>query len=134
MHKVLYVDDQVVWARAVGTFLRLAGYPVTVAAGREEAMAHAMGGRIGTMIMDVDLGAEDPLEILKSVKAKNPAAQVVLYTGLEKEHACVQKLLRGGASRYLHKGNLKELLRCLQELSQKPGQLERGPQLAMAGS
>jgi len=134
MHKILYVDDQSVWAAAVATFLKLSGYPVVVAANGKQALAEAEAGTLGAMILDVDLGPEDPVEILKGVKAKNPQAQVVLYTGLAPENETVQKLLKAGAGRHLRKGHLRELLCCLQEISKKPGLIDQGPRLAPKGA
>ena len=132
--RILLVDDEAAWLRTVGIFLKLAGYQVVGARDGKQALAQAEAGRLGAIVLDVSLAGEDSAELMRNLKAKQPEAQVVLYTGLEQSEEGVQRLIAQGAGPYLKKGNLKELVNCLSDISRKSGLMERGPRLAPVGA
>ncbi len=133
-NRILLVDDEPAWIRTVGIFLRLSGFQVVTAGNSAQAMLQANGGDLGAIILDVNLSGEDAAELMGSLKARQPGVPVILYTGLEQEEDRVQRMMEQGAEHYLHKGNLRDLLNCLQDISRKLSFIERGPSLAPTGA
>jgi two-component system chemotaxis sensor kinase CheA len=115
--KILHVDDEPVWRMAVGSFFRLAGYQLSIATSGTEAMDHAGDSDLGLVILDVNLAGEDTAQLMSFLKTNHPQAAIILYTGLDREDKAVQRLVQLGAARYLRKGNLRELLKLIQDLS-----------------
>jgi CheY-like chemotaxis protein len=113
--RILFVDDQSMWRMTVGTFLKLGGYSVLTAQNSKEALAHAQGGEVEAVIMDVNLAGEDAAELILRLKTSLPDAPIILYTALEENKEQVQHLLKQGARHYMRKGNLKDLVRWLDE-------------------
>jgi DNA-binding response OmpR family regulator len=118
-NKILYAEDEANWRMTVSTFLKLAGYPVFTAKDGSEAMAIAQGGDLGAIILDLNLGGEDGMELMQFLKANHPAVPIILYTGQEHDQEQVKKFLAAGAHRYMKKGSLRELVKCIEELVPK---------------
>lgn len=130
-NKILSVDDEEAWSRTIGTFLKLAGYQVVTARDGKGALVQADVGDLGLIILDVNLAGEESAQLMKSLKEKHPGTPIVLYTGLEAGEEAVQRLMKQGADQYLRKGNLRDLLKCIEELSRKFGAILRGFRPAM---
>jgi two-component system, NtrC family, response regulator AtoC len=79
-HKILIVDDDALQRWSVGEQLRRWGYGVleadTGAAALEAFRAH----RPDVVLLDLRLGAESGLDVLKEIKALDPAAAVMMVT------------------------------------------------------
>jgi DNA-binding response OmpR family regulator len=117
--KILYVDDENGWRVMVGSFLKLAGFDVVTASNGTEAMHQADSGALATIILDVNLAGEDGVALMDLLKASRPEAVIILYTGLERNEAAVQRFLEAGAQRYLRKGHLRDLVKCVAEFSRQ---------------
>jgi len=113
---LLIVDDEPVWRMAVGTFLKLKGYQVLTAKNAKEALVQAEAGELAAVILDVCLPGEDSARLLRHLKAEQPHAQIILYTGLDENQDAVQQMLKQGAEHHFRKGNLNELRDCLREI------------------
>jgi CheY-like chemotaxis protein len=66
------------------------------------------------ILLDLDLGGENGLMLMKFMKMAHPEVPVVLFTGLQHDDQFVQRMLQQGAHQYLRKGNLEELIAVLQ--------------------
>src|SRR5579864_5665813 len=115
-NKVLHVDDEPTWGLAVGMFLKLAGYRVVTACSGAEAKLRAESGGLGAIVLDVNLAGEDTGQVLKALKETRPEAPVILYTGLGHDAEPVHRLMDQGADYYLQKGNLRDLVQCIQAI------------------
>jgi DNA-binding NtrC family response regulator len=123
--KILYVDDEAEWRRMVGLFLMLAGFEVFTAKDATTAMRQAELERPDAVILDVNLAGEDGGELIGILKANNPDAPVILYTGFDHDAEATRRLLEKGALHYLRKGNLQNLVECIEEALRQRNPAER---------
>jgi CheY-like chemotaxis protein len=120
--KILYVDDDPHWHLVVKTSLDVAGYHVVAVSGAGDAILHLGQVTPDLIILDLDLGGENGLMVMKFVKQHLPEVPVLLYTGMEHDHQFVQRMLQQGAHQYLRKGAPAELLQAVQAaMKERPG-------------
>ena len=114
--KILYIDDESEWRRVVGIFLKLAGFGVFTARDGSEAMRLAESERPDAIVLDVNLAGEDGGELIGYLKAIDPDVPIILYTGLDHDTDATQRLLDLGAVQYLRKGNLRDLVKGVEDV------------------
>jgi DNA-binding NtrC family response regulator len=121
--KILFVDDDEHWRLVVETSLNDAGYRVKTASGAGDAILQLDQARPDLIILDLDLGGENGLMLMKFVRQHLPDVPVLLYTGMEHDNQFVQRMLQQGAHQYLRKGAPQQLLQAVEAA------LKQGPTL-----
>ncbi len=99
---VLLVDDEEGIRFTLGSLLRKEGFEVAVAANRAEAMACMESCRIDLAFLDIMIGDENGIDLLRSIKAVSPATQVIMFTGYPQVESAAEAV-RLGALDYLTK-------------------------------
>src|SRR5664279_4717527 len=94
---VLFVDDDKHWRLMVKTWLKVAGYDVVAVRDAGEAILKLAQAEPSLIILDLDLGGENGLMLMKFVKQNHPDVPVILYTGMEHDEQLVQRMLQQGA-------------------------------------
>jgi len=94
----------------VTTALKDAGYEVVAVPGAAEALLQKNESGFSLIILDLDLGGENGLMLLKHLKRNHPAAPIILHTGLEHDENAIQQMLENGAHRYVRKGAIADLV------------------------
>jgi two-component system, NarL family, invasion response regulator UvrY len=109
--RVLIVDDHAVVRAGLKHILGTAHdlQVVAEAASLSEALAALKQERIDVILLDLTLGAESGMDLLKSVKAKTPAIRVVILSAFGEDQYAVQAL-KSGADGYLNKESAPESL------------------------
>ncbi len=105
--RILIVDDDPLVPRTLRLLLVKHGHDVDVAGGAEEALRHLEARTADVVITDVNMPGPDGFALLKSVRARWPAAQVVLVTGYGTIESAVRGM-REGAFDYVTKPVLDE--------------------------
>lgn len=112
--KVLFVDDEPQWRTTVETWLKDAKYDALIAADATEALEKADGQRLGTIILDYNLGqGEKGVDLVKFLRRNHPDVPIIIYTGMTHDEYEIKKMLEQGAHQYLKKGTREELLNAL---------------------
>jgi DNA-binding NtrC family response regulator len=111
---ILFVDDDRHWRLVVETALKEAGYDVVAVRDAGEAVLRLDQVKPGLIILDLDLGGENGLMLMKLVKQHHPEVPVILNTGMEHDDQFVQRMLQQGAQQYLRKGRPADLLDAVQ--------------------
>jgi DNA-binding response OmpR family regulator len=79
-------------------------------------MKLADGAQLGLIILDMDLAGEDGLSLMHYLRRNHPGVPVVIYTGLEHDEEAIKNILRHGATQYVRKGTLEELVQAVRRL------------------
>ncbi len=117
---ILFVDDDRHWRLVVETALQEAGYDVVAVRDTGEAVLRLDQAKPDLIILDLDLGGENGLMLLKFLRQHHAEVPVILYTGMERDNRFVQHMLQQGAQQYLRKGRLEDLLNAVQTALGQP--------------
>jgi DNA-binding NtrC family response regulator len=108
--RILFVDDEPEWRLVPGAALREAGYDMIIAKDVFETGLQTYGVKLDLIILDVNLGSDNAPGLMRLLKESHPGVPILLYTGLEQNDPAVQAMMNEGASRYLRKGPMQDLL------------------------
>jgi DNA-binding response OmpR family regulator len=107
---ILFVDDEAALCELLSLYLRSKGFDVTAALTAREARTLVEETSFDLAILDLNLGAEDGLELLGFIKGKCPQLPVVIFTGLDADEALIRSALAGRASGFVRKAQSLESL------------------------
>ena len=100
---LLFVDDEVTMRELLSNYFNAKGYHVSIAATGSEAMAMADHGPIHLVVMDINLGGENGLELLKFFKSNFPKLPVIMFTGLPGDEELIEQAMFRGANGFMRK-------------------------------
>lgn len=101
--RVLIVDDDEGMLETCGALLRHAGFDVAVAVSLREGLRAVRTG-FDVMLLDVRLGEDDGLDVLRVVKVEHVPGHVVVMTGFDMTGADAEARRLGAG--YVEKGSL----------------------------
>lgn len=102
INNVLVVDDEQVFAGALGDYLGRYGYAVNIKWSGEEALHFIDQEPPDLVVLDYRLPRMDGLEVLRKIKDSRPGVEVIMLTA----HSSVENLTEArnlGAFDYLNK-------------------------------
>jgi DNA-binding NtrC family response regulator len=100
--RVLFVDDEEKFLKGMGTRLSLRGFEVLAFVSGAEALAHAEAEPFDVALLDLKMPGMDGEDVLKKLRERDPAAEVIILTGHGSIPSAVQ-CTRAGACDYLQK-------------------------------
>jgi two-component system response regulator CpxR len=100
--KVLLVDDEAEFIKALAERLELRGMAVRLAFDGEHALRSLDDGEPEVMVLDLKMPGVDGMEVLRRVRKKYPGVRVIMLTGHGSEQDREQAM-RLGAAAYLQK-------------------------------
>ena len=112
--KILLVEDNEGWRRMATEALEDAGYSVVAVSGASEALLQNSEIGMSLIVLDLDLGGENGLMLMKHLKRHHPDAPIIIYTGMEPDEAAIQRMRDQGADQCLRKGTMSELVAVVQ--------------------
>ena len=108
--KVLLVEDSADWRRMASGALQEAGFDVVAVSGASEAVLQKDLAALALIVLDLDLGGENGLMLMKHLKRYHPNVPIVIYTGMQPDAEAVTRMREQGASVFLRKGPTSELV------------------------
>ncbi len=99
--RILIADDEIDIRESLQEILSEDGYEVVLACNEKEALSHLTSG-IDMALIDIKLGDDDGIEILKKMKSQNPSIPVVMITGFGTV-ALAKEAFKIGAHDFLEK-------------------------------
>jgi DNA-binding NtrC family response regulator len=124
MEKILIVDDEAFIRENVERILRDDGYTVLEAADGTEARERVAEDEVDLVLLDLNLGKEDGIQVLKSLKKIDPELLVIIITGFGSVESAVDAL-KMGAFHYMKKPFKADALRVIVKLALETQTLKR---------
>ena len=116
--KILLVDDEVKFLKAISDRLSLKGFTVTTAANGDDAILAAKKGGFDVAVVDLQMPGTDGAQVLKILKQNHRFIEIIMLTG----HATVDSAVectKLGAFKYLEKPyDFDKLVEALKEAYQ----------------
>jgi len=100
--RILLVDDEEGIRFTLGCLLKKEGFQVDVAANHAQAMAQLKDDPCDLAFVDIMLGGESGVSLLRDIKKQFPSTQVVMFTGCPEVESAAEAV-RLGAFDYLTK-------------------------------
>ena len=124
MEKILIIDDEAFICENVERILGDEGYQVCSAASGSEAREVVLAHDIDLALLDLNLGTESGLEVLKTLKEIDPELLVIIITGFGSVESAVDAL-KLGAFHYMKKPFKADALRVIVKLALQTQTLKR---------
>jgi PAS domain S-box-containing protein len=102
MTQILLIDDEPDILRVLARSLKADGYEVATAGGGAEGLAEFGRNRTPIVITDIKMPGVDGIEVLKTIKARDPDTEVIIITGHGDVDSAVEAL-HFGASDFINK-------------------------------
>src|SRR5512138_2015649 len=109
MASILVVDDERSMREFLEILLRKQGHEVASAADVESALARVGEGDLDLVVSDLRLGSGSGLDVLKAVKERTPATEVVMVTAFATTENAVQAMKLGAYDYVLKPFKVDEL-------------------------
>ena len=124
MEKILIVDDESFICENVQRILSGEGFQVRTAASGLEAREIVASEEIDLALLDLNLGTENGIDVLKALKELAPELLVIIITGYGSVESAVESL-KLGAFHYMKKPFKADALRLIVKLALKTQTLKR---------
>jgi DNA-binding NtrC family response regulator len=124
MEKILIVDDESFIRENVTRILKDDGYAVLEAADGRQAKEIVSEEDVDLVLLDLNLGSEDGIQVLKSLKKMDPELLVIIITGFGSVESAVDTL-KLGAFHYMKKPFKADALRVIVKLALQTQTLKR---------
>jgi DNA-binding NtrC family response regulator len=124
MEKILIIDDESFIRENVARILGDEGYEVCQAANGDDARDQVASGEIDLALLDLNLGTENGINILKVLKEIDPELLVIIITGYGSVESAVDSL-KLGAYHYMKKPFKADALRVIVKLALQTQTLKR---------
>ncbi|MEI6213821.1 MAG: sigma-54 dependent transcriptional regulator [Desulfuromonadales bacterium] len=124
MEKILIIDDEAFIRENVSRILAEEGYQVFQASNGGEARDQVSAGEIDLALLDLNLGAENGLDILRSLKELDPELLIIIITGFGSVESAVDTI-KLGAFHYMKKPFKADALRVIVKLALQTQTLKR---------
>jgi len=124
MEKILIIDDEAFIRENVERLLKEDGYTVLGAASGREALEQVGDEDVDLVLLDLNLGPEDGIEVLKDLKRFDPELLVIIITGFGSVETAVDAL-KLGAFHYMKKPFKADALRVIVKLALQTQSLKR---------
>lgn len=122
--KILCIDDDVEFLFSVSMQLET-DHKVFTAENSELGLAALKAHPIDLILLDIDLGAENGLHLLKEIKTRAPQVDVIMVSG-NRDSKLIVQAIREGASDYLCKPfGTEELMAVIEKVSKLRGMRDR---------
>ncbi|HXC93351.1 MAG TPA: sigma-54 dependent transcriptional regulator [Geobacteraceae bacterium] len=124
MEKILIIDDEAFIRENVNRVLRDEGYQVIPAVNGNSALELVASEEIDLALLDLNLGPENGIDVLKSMKEIDPDLLVIVITGYGSVESAVESL-KLGAFHYMKKPFKADALRLIVKLALQTNSLKR---------
>lgn len=108
--QILFVDDEVPIRETLSLYFRCKGFVVTTAEDAASAKEALKATTFDVIILDVDLGSDNGLELLDFIKKCCPDLPVIMFTSLGYDPVLLKETLARGANAFMSKAESLDTL------------------------
>lgn len=101
--RILVVDDDALFTSFLSKYLRHFGHDVEVVNEGAKIVETLKKTSCDAVVLDLNLGKTDGIDLLPEIRADFPDLPVVIYTGLGYDEGRLQSALKNGANGYVSK-------------------------------
>jgi DNA-binding NtrC family response regulator len=123
--RLLLVDEEAHFLRALARRLEASGFPVHTAAGPEEALEFAAEHDVDVVILGVSIEANDSLTTLRQIKRVRPRAEIIVLTDQSSVELSMQAMKLGAYDCLQKPTNIAELVEKIIEAKKRKGSRRR---------
>ena len=116
--RVLLVDDEPTYLRAIARILTAAGYDVVTAADGGEAARRLRDGVLDVVVTDIQMPGTDGVDLLRYSRMVQPDLPVILVTGMPSVDTAIRALDYGAFKYLLKPVDVEELKAVTQKAAQ----------------
>ena len=113
--RLLLIEDEEDFVRALAERLRLRGLDVTESLSADEALRHMEEGDFDVVLLDIRMPGVDGIDALRTMKQLKPLVEVILLTGYATVETAVEGMKLGAFDYMIKPADTQELLRKIQE-------------------
>lgn len=124
MEKILIIDDEAFIRENVSRILSEDGYQVCQASDMQEASEQVASGEIDLALLDLNLGSENGIDVLKILRELDPELLIIIITGFGSVETAVDAI-KMGAFHYMKKPFKADALRVIVKLALQTQTLKR---------
>ena len=124
MERILIIDDESFIRENVARILGDEGYQVCEAANGADARELVASGDVDLALLDLNLGTENGIDVLKVLKEIDPELLIIIITGYGSVESAVDSL-KSGAYHYMKKPFKADALRVIVKLALQTQTLKR---------
>jgi|ERR1043166_3317930 two-component system torCAD operon response regulator TorR len=100
---ILVVDDEAPTRELLSIYFKNRGCTVTTAENPQEALALFAEVPVQIVILDINLGESNGLDLLEPMKKAKPSVPIIIFSGVMLDDDAVREAKEKGASGILHK-------------------------------
>lgn len=100
---ILIADDEAPTRELLAMFFRRAGYTVSTVAQGQEVLPFLTGQTPDLLVLDIDLGDANGIELLCPIKQKMPNLPIIIFTGIKTDEAMIRRAKENGADAFMSK-------------------------------
>lgn len=115
MNSILVVDDDDKYGELLCDLLNLKGYATSFASTKKEAFNKIRKKVFDFALLDIDLGRDSGVDILKHLNKKSPETTVFMITGNDEIKTAIECIKNGAAEYLLKPFNKEELLLAIEK-------------------
>jgi DNA-binding NtrC family response regulator len=101
--QILFVDDEVPIRETLSLYFRCKGFEVKTAEDAASAKEALKANTFNVVILDVDLGSDNGLELLDFIKKCCPDLPVIMFTSLGYDPVLLKETMARGANAFMSK-------------------------------
>ncbi|WP_432665649.1 sigma-54 dependent transcriptional regulator [Wukongibacter baidiensis] len=123
-YKILIVDDEIEYQKALSFILSDVGYDVATCSNGNEALVHIDNNVVDLVLTDLKMPVMDGVELIRRIKEKYDDVDIIVMTAFGSIESAVDSMKYGAIDYFVKSGEMKELVMKVDRLA-KIHRLER---------
>ncbi len=116
-YKILIVDDEIEYQKAMSIILSDVGYEIATCSNGHQALEYIEKNIVNLVVTDLKMPVMDGVELIKRIKERHDNVDVVVMTAFGSIESAVDSIKYGAVDYFVKSGEMKELVMKVDRLS-----------------